>query len=237
MNLAKLPKTTTKSKKRVGRGYGSGKGGHTVGRGAKGFKARNKAPLTFMGTKTKKSLIKKLPLQRGKGKFKPLRPDPVVINLKYLDLFSKGKTVNLKSLVEKGLVKEKEALSLGVKILGGGGIKTALKVDLPCSKSAIKAIEKVGGQVVWEPKKAPKGKKTKLETGKAKKRTKAKTRAKSKTGIKAKVKVGAKSKAGIKVKAKTKVKVKAKAKDKVKARTKAKIGIKGKTGKKGSQAV
>ena len=31
---------TTKNKKRVGRGYGSGKGGHTVGRGSKGAKSR-----------------------------------------------------------------------------------------------------------------------------------------------------------------------------------------------------
>ena len=55
MKLNKLSKTANKKKKRVGRGYGSGKGGHTVGRGAKGLKARGKVKLTFEGTKTKKS--------------------------------------------------------------------------------------------------------------------------------------------------------------------------------------
>ncbi len=61
MKLEQLSKTTVKSKKRVGRGYGSGKGGHTVGRGAKGDKARGKIGLTFEGTKVKKSLINRFP--------------------------------------------------------------------------------------------------------------------------------------------------------------------------------
>lgn len=70
MKLNNLPKTTSRKRKRLGRGYGSGKGGHTVGRGAKGHKARGKVGLLFAGTKTKKSLLKGLPLQRGKGKLK-----------------------------------------------------------------------------------------------------------------------------------------------------------------------
>lgn len=61
-----MPKTTTKSKKRVGRGIGCGKGGHTTGRGAKGDKVRGKLPLYFEGTKMRKSLIRRLPLLRGK---------------------------------------------------------------------------------------------------------------------------------------------------------------------------
>lgn len=68
-----LPAIKRKSKKRVGRGYGSGKGGHTSGRGQKGQKARGKISPLFEGTKVKKSLIQRLPLQRGKGKFKPKR--------------------------------------------------------------------------------------------------------------------------------------------------------------------
>jgi large subunit ribosomal protein L15 len=68
--MLKLPKIKTKSKKRVGRGYGSGKGGHTVGRGQKGQKARGSMGILFEGFKVKKSLIKRLPLKRGKGKFK-----------------------------------------------------------------------------------------------------------------------------------------------------------------------
>ena len=68
-----LPKVVTKSKKRVGRGRGSGKGGHTVGRGQKGQKTRGKIAVLFEGMKVKKSLLKRLPLARGKGKFHPKR--------------------------------------------------------------------------------------------------------------------------------------------------------------------
>jgi len=57
------------AKKRLGRGYGSGKGGHTSGRGQKGQKSRTKIHFLFEGVKVKKSTLKKLPLLRGKGKF------------------------------------------------------------------------------------------------------------------------------------------------------------------------
>lgn len=55
--------------KRLGRGYGSGKGGHTSGRGQKGQKSRTKMHILFEGLKVKKSTLKKFPLLRGKGKF------------------------------------------------------------------------------------------------------------------------------------------------------------------------
>lgn len=71
MSLHTLKVVVGKSKKRVGRGLGSGKGGHTVGRGQKGQKTRGKISPLFEGTKVKKSLIKRLPLLRGKGKLKP----------------------------------------------------------------------------------------------------------------------------------------------------------------------
>ncbi len=61
----------TRAKKRLGRGYGSGKGGHTSGRGQKGQKSRGRIHPLFEGQKTKKSLIQRLPLLRGKGKNKP----------------------------------------------------------------------------------------------------------------------------------------------------------------------
>ena len=68
-----LPKVVGKRKKRVGRGYGSGKGGHTTGRGQKGQKARGSKHVLFEGLKVKKSMLKRVPLMRGKGKFKPKR--------------------------------------------------------------------------------------------------------------------------------------------------------------------
>jgi len=149
MKLNKLPKITTKKKKRVGRGYGSGKGGHTSGRGSKGQKARSKVGLLFEGTKMRKSLIRRLPVMRGKGKFKA-RQGAIIVNLKYLNLFKKNDKVNLKTLVKKGIVKEKEAKKFGVKILGDGELKISLTVELPVSKSAAKKIEKAGGKVINE---------------------------------------------------------------------------------------
>lgn len=71
ITLSNLPKIKTKSKKRLGRGYGSGKGGHTSSRGQKGQKVRGKIHPLFEGQKNKKSLIQRLPLLRGKGKNKP----------------------------------------------------------------------------------------------------------------------------------------------------------------------
>ena len=146
MKLNKLPKITTRKKKRVGRGHGSGKGGHTSGRGSKGQKARSKVGLLFEGTKMRKSLIRRLPMMRGKGRFKA-RPGAVIVNLKYLNLFKKNDKVNLKTLVKQGIVKEKEAKKFGVKILGDGELKISLTVELPVSKSAAKKIKKAGGKI------------------------------------------------------------------------------------------
>jgi large subunit ribosomal protein L15 len=142
-----LPKIKTKKKKRKGRGYGSGKGGHTVGRGQKGQKARSKIGILFEGVKMKKSFIKRLPLRRGKGKFKA-RPKPIIVKLEYLNLLPAGSRVNIETLVKHRIVDVKQAKSFGVKILGDGEMKKKMVIELPISKSAAKRIEKVGGKVI-----------------------------------------------------------------------------------------
>ncbi len=63
MDLASLTKITQKPKKRVGRGYGSGKGGHTTGRGAKGQKVRGRLRPTFEGGQL--PLVRRLPRRGG----------------------------------------------------------------------------------------------------------------------------------------------------------------------------
>ena len=119
--------------KRLGRGYGSGKGGHTVGRGQKGQKSRTKIHILFEGQKVKKSLLKKLPLLRGKGKFLAKR-NPITISLTKLEVFKKGDKVNIESLVKKGLINEKDAKKYGIKILGKGKLKEDLEILVPMSK-------------------------------------------------------------------------------------------------------
>lgn len=149
MKLNNLPKTTTKSKKRRGRGYGSGKGGHTVGRGQKGQKARGKVGLLFEGTKMRKSLIRRMPMRRGKNRFKSSKSKPIIINIKYLNLLKDKTEVTIQTLIKNNLV-DKEASKIGVKILGDGQLSKKLTVKLPVSKGAKKKIEKAGGKVVSE---------------------------------------------------------------------------------------
>jgi len=147
MNLSQLPKTTQKGKKRIGRGGGSGRGGHTSTRGAKGQKARSSVGLFFEGTKFKKSLLKRLPLLRGKGKLKPRKNARVVINLKYLNFFKANEEVNRETLKSKGILAKDFPDNVEVKILGDGQIGVPLTVFLPVSKGAREKIEKAGGKV------------------------------------------------------------------------------------------
>lgn len=145
MNLSSLFKITVRPKKRVGRGIGSGKGGHTSGRGQKGQKTRGKIPLLFEGTKMKKSFLKRLPILKGKGKFKPLRSKGEGVNLEKLQGLEDGTEVTVRLLRKLGIL-SKGAKS--VKILGKGEISKKLVLRVPTSKTAKDKIEKSGGKVL-----------------------------------------------------------------------------------------
>src|SRR3989337_4490477 len=103
MTLSKLTKIVTRPAKRLGRGYGSGKGGHTSGRGQKGQKSRGHIGIMFEGLKIKKSLLKKLPLVRGKDKFKA-HPKPIIVKMALLNLLPAKATVDIDLLAKEGLV-------------------------------------------------------------------------------------------------------------------------------------
>ena len=142
-----LPKVKERSAKRLGRGRGSGKGGHTVGRGQKGQKARGSVGILFEGIKVKKSLIKKLPLQRGKGK-NLASTKPIVVKLAYLNLLPAGSKINLEILTKEGIVKRQDAEEFGLKILGDGDVTKKFTVEVAISKNAAKKIEAAGGKVL-----------------------------------------------------------------------------------------
>jgi large subunit ribosomal protein L15 len=144
--MTDLPKIKAKSKKRIGRGYGSGKGGHTVGRGTKGQKARSHINVLFEGIKVKKSLLKKLPLRRGKDKLRPGKK-PIIIKLSYLNLLDAGSVVDLNLLIKEGIVEKEMAYETGVKILGDGKLTKKLTIAVPISKSAAKDVIKAGGTI------------------------------------------------------------------------------------------
>ncbi|MEA2020501.1 MAG: uL15 family ribosomal protein [Patescibacteria group bacterium] len=135
MKLNKLPKIKKGKKKRVGRGYGSGKGGHTTGRGQKGQKARS-------GGTAKK------PRDYGKEKgFEPpTRKEPAILNVSSLNVFSDGADVNPDTLVEVGLLER--IPKDGVKVLGKGVLEKSLSVEgMEVSKKAKEKIEAAGGAV------------------------------------------------------------------------------------------
>ena len=139
--MTNLPKVVGNRKKRVGRGYGSGKGGHTVGRGQKGQKSRTKIGVLFEGVKVKKSLLKRLPFQRGKGKNKGGKR-PVIVNVEALNILPAGSKVTIDTLIKAKIVDEKDARAYGVKILGNGKLEKKLIIEVPASKSVLKFLEK-----------------------------------------------------------------------------------------------
>jgi large subunit ribosomal protein L15 len=144
MNLTNLEKITTKRKRRVGLGHGSGRG-KTAGRGTKGQLARHNPSLDTDGDSN--PLIRRLPFLRGKGRNKSLQAEILIVNLNALNVFSGGDVVDIESLAKHQLVRLKDAKVQGVKILGDGEIQKSLTIKLPISKTAAKKIEKAGGKI------------------------------------------------------------------------------------------
>ena len=146
MNLSNLKPAegSTKTRKRIGRGPGSGLGG-TSTRGHKGAKSRSgyKKKGGFEGGQ--------MPLQRlvPKFGFKNInRVEYKAINLETLQALAEAKKlekIGIEALVEAGFVSENQL----VKILGKGAISAKLEVEAHAfSKSAEAAIVAVGGTVV-----------------------------------------------------------------------------------------
>jgi large subunit ribosomal protein L15 len=148
MQLNTLPKTTTKPKKRLGLGYGSGKGGHTSSRGQKGQNARGSLPVWFEGGQLPQ--IRRFPFIRGKNRFKSLTADTRVITLTQLNQFKANSTVGLKQLVDAHLISPKELTFRPVKVIATGEIKVPLIIALPASKAAESKIVAAGGQIARE---------------------------------------------------------------------------------------
>jgi len=146
MNLSNLKPAegSTKNRKRIGRGTGSGRGG-TSTRGHKGAGSRsgNSTKIGFEGGQ--------MPLQRRIPKvgFKNInRVEYVGVNLDVLQALAEKfnlATVDFATLKEHGLVSKNDL----VKILGRGELKTKLDVTAHAfTATAQKAIEAAGGAIV-----------------------------------------------------------------------------------------
>lgn len=148
MNLSNLKPAegSTKDRKRIGRGVGSGYGGHSSTRGNKGQKAHGNVPVWFEGGQ--------MPLQRRLPKFGFTNRNRVeyrAVNLSKLqELVDAGvidgaQPITPAVLAGVSIVRKKER----VKVLGGGEITSALTVHAHgFSGSARERIEAAGGQAI-----------------------------------------------------------------------------------------
>src|SRR6201993_2662379 len=135
-----------KKRMRVGRGIGSGKG-KTSGRGGKGQTARS-------GVRIKGFEGGQMPLHRRlpkRGFNNVFRVEYAEVNLDRLQQaidakqLDTGAVINAEALVKAGVLRRAKG---GVRLLGRGEIKAKINVEVHgASKSAIAAVEKVGGSV------------------------------------------------------------------------------------------
>lgn len=140
--LHTLPSIVDKSAKRVGRGYGSGKGGHTASFGQKGQRARRGVtiPLRFEGGNL--PLIKRLPMLRGKSKLSPLR-QRVELTLRDLDRLNL-ETISIESLKLANIV----PAGAKVKIIATGKVTKPVNIQgVPISAAAKAQVIAQGGTV------------------------------------------------------------------------------------------
>jgi len=142
MDLSQLKPApgSTKNKKRIGRGPGSGTG-KTSGKGHKGQKARSGGSVKpgFEGGQ--------MPLQRRlpkRGFTSINKKDYNLINLRDLDCFDADTTISLELYGKAGLVKK---MKDGIKILADGELSRALTVQAhKFSRAAVEKIEAAGGK-------------------------------------------------------------------------------------------
>ena len=138
---------STKSRKRIGRGIGSGTG-KTSGKGHKGQKSRSGVSIKgFEGGQM--PIHRRLP-KRGFTNIN--RINFTELNLDNIQKLIEGKKIdpkkiiNYKILLDLGLVKSKKTK---IKLLGKGEIKVKIDIEVSAfSKSARDSVEKMGGSVI-----------------------------------------------------------------------------------------
>ena len=135
-----------KTKMRVGRGIGSGKG-KTSGRGVKGQKSRSGVAIkSFEGGQM--PLYRRLP-KRGFNSINKIKI--AILNLDKIQSYISKKNINTNDVLNSELLKKLKLInknSKKLKILGSGEIKDKINIvaDL-ASKSAVKKLEKIGGSI------------------------------------------------------------------------------------------
>ncbi len=132
----------TTSKKRLGRGIGSGLG-KTSGKGHKGQWARSGGGVRPGFEGGQMPLIRRIPKRGFNNHFRKVYS---IVNLSVLEGFDANSVVDMQVLNEKGLIKVLKG-SVGLKVLGNGTLTKSLTVKAASfSASAKDAIEKAGGK-------------------------------------------------------------------------------------------
>ncbi len=132
---------STATKKRVGRGTGSGLG-KTSGKGHKGQKARSGGSIRrgFEGGQT--PLYRRIPKRGFKNHF---AKEYAVINVSDLERFEENAVVNIDTLISEGIIRKELD---GLKVLGNGEITKKLTVvATKFSKTAEEKIQAAGGKI------------------------------------------------------------------------------------------
>ncbi len=140
LNDLKPAKGSTKTRRRLGRGLGSGRG-KTAGRGQKGQSSRSGFSQGAGWEGGRSRLIERLP-KRGFNRAK----EPVqIVNVGDLERFEDGAVVDATFLADAGLIRHPDR---AVKLLGDGELTKKLTVDLDAvSASAARAVAAAGGTV------------------------------------------------------------------------------------------
>ena len=134
---------STTSRKRLGRGIGSGLG-KTSGKGHKGQWARSGGGVRPGFEGGQMPLIRRIPKRGFNNHFRKVYS---IVNLSVLEGFEANSVVDMQVLNEKGLIKVVKG-SIGLKVLGNGTLTKALTVKAASfSASAKDAIEKAGGKI------------------------------------------------------------------------------------------
>ena len=135
-----------KTKLRVGRGIGSGKG-KTSGRGVKGQKSRSGVAIkSFEGGQM--PLYRRLP-KRG---FNPINKKTIaILNLDKIQSYIDKKNIKTTDTLNSNLLKKLKLIdqnSIKLKILGSGAIKDKINIEADlASKSAVEKLVKIGGSI------------------------------------------------------------------------------------------
>lgn len=149
MDLSNLnaPEPNKKKAKRIGRGQGSGRGGHTVGKGHNGQRSRSgfKEKFWFEGGQ--------MPLQRRIPKWgftNNFRTEYVAVNTGTIQLFIEHgrleEQISLDDLRDAGLAGKDDL----IKLLGDGEIEASIDIEVHnASDSAQKKVEEAGGSITF----------------------------------------------------------------------------------------